>query len=251
MAYAILDAYKANDSFEKAVNKFNEVVGIFPTQSWPWHVLGELYKAKGEHEKAIQVYQSALEHIPLDYSFRIAQGNVYLDSHDHPRALDSFNGAIEAAPNGILWAYLPILTLEDFFFPDLSIDGHLAQLFLWYSIGEAHVGNHNYAAATEIYHSAILYYTAALQTKRNKIWWVRTGVEIDRFQPDEFRQKIQLSEPFLWSALAEAYKKKGDISAAIKAFKKAQTLKPDNPWLKSVICELKKVVETSVDMIDC
>jgi tetratricopeptide (TPR) repeat protein len=155
------------------------------------------------------------------------------------RLIKYYQQATEMAPKSMRWAYLSPLAHR---WDEPSVDSSLIQSFLWCSLGEAHQRNSNYWAASEIYDSAIAKYKIAMEMVYNSLWWKRSGITIDLVWLDEFQFKHELPKPVLWVALAEAYRRKGDVFEALQAFRKSHILEPNNPWLESMIGKLEASV---------
>jgi hypothetical protein len=65
---------------------------------------------------------------------------------------------------------------------------------------------------------------------------------------DVFERKVALPEQYLWVALGEAYKAKGDLINSIEAFRKALKKERYNLWLQMIIHELETTMGSSSDV---
>jgi tetratricopeptide (TPR) repeat protein len=240
LEFVILDAYIASGDYDGAINRFNNVVGKFPTESWPWNLLGAAHKAKGDHDAAIETFRSAFQQIPVDYSFLRQLGDMYLTKLDFDAAINTYKTCIEMAPSkSFMWVYFSVRPFDNRLFPtfSISIDETLPESFLWHKLAEAYKGKGDYDAAVKVYSSAIEGYKAAIHNERNGLLCCSWGMELD-FGTLDMLTRDNLRGAVAWTALGEAYKAKGDIQSALGAFKMAIEME-ENSWLHKVIRDLE------------
>ena len=240
LAYSILETFETAGDYVGAIEWFNCVVNSRPTDGWAWNVLADIYIADGQYVKAIDTYRAAIKQISIDYSFYLRLGDVYLAMSDEKRALDAYTQAINMAPTPVFqWAYIEMRPKESYYLweaPELPIDNNLRRSFLWHSLGEVYKYTGNHDAAVKVYESAVIRYRRAIENDDSFLLQYSEVVEscgsLDVFQA------LPLEEAVLWSVLGEVFRASGKLTDALAAFQKAFKLKPDNPWLRSVIYEM-------------
>jgi tetratricopeptide (TPR) repeat protein len=241
--YAVLEAYTVRGDHHLAIQKFTKIVNMVPLASWAWHCLSEAYKTAGLHEKAIEVLRSALQQIPLDYVFYKGLADLYLAKCDYHQVLNCHEQGVKFADEfGFAFIELGHVHLghEGHRIP---IDEAFQEYFVWHSVGEAYKGLGDHSRAVELYSAAVEAYQAVIG-KTNGLWWSHTGLHID---PRGIRPvaRSELRPEYIWTAAGLAYRAKGDAKGALCVLGKAHNLRPENAFLRKMICELEKEVSST------
>ena len=247
IGYIVFDVHKERGEFDRAIQKLSKMVDLLPLESWTWHLLGEAYKTKGDYERAIEIYHTALELISTDYSFYKCLCDLYLAMYDYPRVLECYETVNRFAKDQFLWAYLRFRPLQ-FHRSQITIDCTLQGHFLWHSVCEAYKKLGNHIKANELYGVAASKCEAAIDEKYNSLLWFHTGVNFNgNGSLKEIFDKRHLPVEILWFAAGEAYRANGNMKSALKAFIQAQTLQPQNAFLRDLVCELERTLYSSTD----
>jgi tetratricopeptide (TPR) repeat protein len=210
--------YQAKGDHDHAIETLEKAIYKFPTGSWLWNALADEYEAKGDHDRAIEIFEKAIDQFPTDYVLLARLGDMYQMAGPHmnyEKSTDVYVRAVHMSQNkSFLWAYLylhgpPRLYQAK---PNVEINEHLADYFLWRSIAEGYKAKGDIGNAINIYHTAIQGYKDALDAVANNLMWLYIGTGAGRI---EIFKNYPLSKAVLWSAVGKAYKMKAEMEKVL------------------------------------
>jgi tetratricopeptide (TPR) repeat protein len=212
--YAVLlckrfDKTKDKTDLDRAIEDYNEAIGLDPKNALVYGARGDAYSKKGEWDRAIDDFTKAISLDPKDATaYYGARGYAYSNKGDMDRAIDDFTKAIGLDPK--------------------DATGYGARGYAYSNKGDMDRAIEDYTKAIGLDPKAATAYGARGEAYGNKGDWDRAI--------DDFTKAIGLDPKAAtaYGARGEAYRNKGDWDHAIEDLTKAIALYPkDKDYYRS------------------
>ncbi len=91
--------YHKNKQYQEAINTYQEVLKLEPTNIATYHNLGNLLKKLKLYKESLQVYSMGLKQNPKDFNLHNNIGMVFENIGDYNKAIAAYKNAVRINPN--------------------------------------------------------------------------------------------------------------------------------------------------------
>ena len=90
-------------NYEEAIDRGERLTEFYPTEGWPFGILGLVYFLKKDYQNAIFYYGMAIDYEPEKAFLYSGLGDIYYEQYELTKAGNMYESAIKLSPS--VWAY--------------------------------------------------------------------------------------------------------------------------------------------------